>query len=127
MAPGDNPVHVSSKGCRPKLTVSNNYVWGKKRKSMIDFLRPYLPKNGNSKHQKAYLDFNVKKMPMKVCYQILNNKTSTKHRDPTNNGSNNKSTTIRTDSSLSHLGTFYWYQIFAHDSVVVKTQNSFSS
>ena len=33
---------------------------------------------------------------------------------------------LRTDSSLSHCGglnAFYWRQIFALDSVVVKTQN----
>ena len=36
---------------------------------------------------------------------------------------------LRTDSSLSHRGlnAFYWYQIFAQDSAVVKVQEMFSS
>ena len=62
----------------------------------------------------------------------------TKHRTITDshNGSNNKQQQnhrLRTDSSLSHRGgggvlnAFYWYQIFALDSSVVKVQDLFSS
>ena len=60
------------------------------------------------------------------------------HRTPTNNGRYHKTIyqqqqnhRLRTDSILSHRGgdlnAFYWRQIVALDSVVVNTQNLFSS
>ena len=55
-----------------------------------------------------------------------------KHRTPTTNGKNTKqqinnhgTTALERTAALTTggLNTFYWYQILALDSVVVKTQN----
>ena len=63
--------------------------------------------------------------------KVMHNKTKT-NTDPLNQWEAHQTADqqqqnhhLRTDSSLSHRGlnAFYWYQIFALDSVVVKTQN----
>ena len=66
-------------------------------------------------------------------HKVLNNKTRTKHRPPQTMGATinqqQQNHRLRTDSSQTSggLNEFYWYQIFALDSVVVKTQTLFSS
>ena len=59
----------------------------------------------------------------------LHNKTKTKHRNLANNGSNNKqwinnNRTAGLEFTTALVPVFYWYQIFALDYVVVKTQES---
>ena len=73
-------------------------------------------------------------------FKVLNNKTRTKRRTLTNNWSNNKqqinnNRTIALERTAAYatwggdedLNAFYWYQIFAIDSVVVKSTNAVQS
>ena len=72
-------------------------------------------------------------------HKVLNNKTRTKHKTSTNNGSNhkqyinnNRTTTLERTAALATaagggLNAFYWYQILVLGYFVVKAQQLFDS
>ena len=72
-------------------------------------------------------------------HKVLNNKTRTKHKTSTNNGSNhkqyinnNRTTTLEQTAPLATaagggLHAFYWYQILVLGYFVVKVQQLFDS
>ena len=101
------------------------------------------PRHGEEEPQNTNRKTIKVKQPIKGIakvegHKLLYNKTRTKYRAPTNNGSSQQQNhRLRTDSNLSHWGggglnAFCWYQTFTLDSAFVKswhksTTNTFTA